>query len=233
MGDGIDMPDGVWTFGGTTPSGFDSHIARSIPGYHDCHELILDIADELVPARGRCYDLGCSTGALTARLAERLGQRGVEVIGVDREPAMIERAAERCAGLPAARVMAGAMEQLAVEPADLVICVYSLQFVAPRHRAQVLGRLHAALEPEGALILFEKVLAPSARAQSVADQALFEFKRRRGFSNDEIAEKARGLRGVLQPFTASQNYALLRDAGFREITHVFRWLTFDGVIAFA
>ena len=86
VGSGIRAPGGVWTFGDDTPRGFDKHVAGSIPVYAECHELVLDIADQLVPPGGRCYDLGCSTGALTARLAERLAPRGAEVIGIDREP---------------------------------------------------------------------------------------------------------------------------------------------------
>jgi hypothetical protein len=35
----------------------------------------------------------------------------------------------------------------------------------------------------------------------------------------------------LQPLTASENHELLRNAGFSEIMHVFRWLMFDGVVA--
>ena len=88
-----------------------------------------------------------------------------------------------------------------------------------------------ALEPAGTLILFEKVLAPTARLQDVGEGVYFEFKRRRGFSNEEIAEKTRSLRGLLQPLSAEENEAMLRRAGFAEIARVFRWMAFDGVIA--
>src|SRR4051794_4216881 len=93
VGDGIHTLAGNWTFGGKVPDAFDSHIARSVPAYAECHDLIADLADQLLPAGGRCYDLGCSTGALTALLAERLAPRRAEVIGVDREPEMIKLAA--------------------------------------------------------------------------------------------------------------------------------------------
>src|SRR5436305_13434539 len=89
VGAGIRAPGGMWTFGGQTPAAFADHVRRSVPGYVECHELILDIAEQLCPAEGRCYDLGCSTGTLTKQLSERLGPRGAGVIGVDREPGMI------------------------------------------------------------------------------------------------------------------------------------------------
>lgn len=233
VGDGILAPDGVWTFGGETPRTFDRHIARSIPAYLDGHELIVDIADQAVPVGGRCYDLGCSTGALTARLAERLAPRGAEVLGVDREPAMIEKAAERCAGIPSTHFQTAALEELEFERADLAVCYYTLQFVPIRSRQQVVDRVHRALEPAGAIILFEKVLAPSARHQDIAAGVHLDFRRRQGFTDDQIAAKTRSLRGVLQPLSAEENYAMLRRAGFTSIMQVFRWMSFDGVIAFA
>jgi tRNA (cmo5U34)-methyltransferase len=233
VGDGIRAPDGVWTFGGETPRTFDRHLVRSIPAYLDGHELIVDIADQAVPAGGRCYDLGCSTGALTARLAERLAPRGAEVIGVDREPNMIETAAERCAGIPSVHFQTAALEELEFAPADLAVCYYTLQFVPIRSRQQVVDRLHRALEPAGAIILFEKLLAPSARHQAIASGVYLDFKRRHGFTDEQIAAKTRSLRGVLQPLSAEENYARLRRAGFTSVMQVFRWMSFDGVIAFA
>jgi tRNA (cmo5U34)-methyltransferase len=232
VGDGIRAPGGVWTFGGDTPRAFDEHIVRSVPGYAESHDLIVDICEQLVPQGGRCYDLGCSTGRLTSRLGECLSARNAEVIGVDREPAMLEQAAQRCAGLHSVRFVSSALEQLELEPADVVVCFYTLQFVAVRMRQLVLDRIRHALEPAGVLILFEKVLAPTARSQDLAQGVYDDFKRRRGFSDEEIAGKTRSLRGVLQPLSAVDNYEMLQRAGFGEVVQVFRWIVFDGVIAY-
>lgn len=231
VGSGIHAPGGVWTFGGDTPSAFEEHIARSVPLYKDCHDLIVDICQALVPAGGRCYDLGCSTGRLTARLGESLAARGAEVIGVDREPTMVELASQRCASLPSVRFVCSSLEQLELEPADVVVSFYTLQFVQLRERQAVLERIRRVLEPAGALILFEKVLAPTARFQEVVEGAYLEFKRRQGFSNQEIVEKTRSLRGVLRPLAADDNDAMLARAGFTEIMRIFRWVVFDGLIA--
>lgn len=233
VGDGIHSLAGSWTFGGEVPDAFDSHVARSIPAYAPCHQLIADLADQLMPAGGRCYDLGCSTGALTALLAERLAPRRAELIGVDREPAMIKLAAQRCAELPSVRFETAALEELEFESADLMVSFYTLQFVPLRLRRQVLDRIHQALSPGGALILFEKVLAPTARTQEMAVGAYLDWKHRQGFSDEEIAAKTRSIRGVLQPLTPQENSAMLREAGFRETAHIFRWVLFDGLLAFA
>lgn len=213
------------------PGAFDEHVARSIPAYAACHDLVVDLADHLVPARGRCYDLGCSTGRLTARLAERLAPRGAEVIGIDREPGMVELAIERCARLPSARFEQTALEELEFGPADLVVSYYTLQFVPLGYRQEVVDRIYRALEPGGVLVLFEKVLAPSARDQEMAAGIYVDWKRRQGYGDDEIAAKTRSLRGVLTPLSHNENEAMVRRAGFTEVAQVFRWMIFEGIVA--
>lgn len=222
---------GSWTFGGEVPAAFDSHVARSVPAYAEGQELIADLADQLVPSGGRCYDLGCSTGTLTSLLAERLAPRHVELIGVDREPGMIARATDRCAQQPLVRFQTAALEELELEPADMVVSYYTLQFVPLRARRQIVKRIQAALAPGGSFVLFEKVLASSARNQETAVGAYADWKRRQGFGDDEIAAKSRSIRGVLQPQSPSENETMLRDAGFDEVMHVFRWVLFEGLIA--
>jgi tRNA (cmo5U34)-methyltransferase len=231
VGDGITTPAGSWTFGGEVPAAFDTHVARSVPAYTEGQELIADIADQLVPPGGRVYDLGCSTGALSAYLAERLAPRRVEIVGVDREPGMIERAALRCAGMPHVRFETASLQELVLEPADMIVSYYTLQFVPLRAREEIVARIHAALAPGGTFALFEKVLASGARNQATAEGAYADWKRRQGFGDEEIAAKARSIRGVLEPLSPEDNDAMLRRAGFSELMRVFRWVLFEGLIA--
>jgi tRNA (cmo5U34)-methyltransferase len=231
VGNGIDVPSGGWTFGDQTPAAFEDHVTGSIPFYAEGHDLIVDLAAHLVPAGGRCYDLGCSTGTLSARLAELLAPRRAEVIGVDREPGMVELATERSGGLPHLHFETAALEELTLERADLVISYYTLQFLPVASRRQVLGQIRRALDRGGSLILFEKVLAPTARDQEVATGVYQDWKLRQGYSDEEIAAKARSLRGVLQPQSSADNDSMLRAAGFAEVIQVFRWMAFEGVVA--
>lgn len=229
VGDGIPAQPGGWTFGSATAAVFDRHALRSIPLYEACHELVVDLADALVRREGVCYDLGCSTGTLTAALADRLAGRGARVIGVDREPEMVARARERVAGR--AEVELGELEAVELEPASAIVALYTLQFVPMPSRAAVVERLRDALEPGGALILFEKVLGETGRGQALFGDLYRDWKARQGFTEDEITAKARSLRGVLEPQTSAENTAMLTRAGFGEVDVVFRWLGWEGVVA--
>lgn len=229
MGDGIAAASGGWTFGSATPAAFDSHVVRSIPLYRETHELVLELAEAVVRQGGRCYDLGCSTGALTVQLAERLAPRGATVIGIDREPGMVTRATARAGGVATFEV--GDLESVELEPASLLVALYTLQFVPVAARLRVARRLHDALEPGGALVLFEKIRGASGREEGLFGDLYRDWKRRQGFEDAEISAKAQSLRGVLDAQTSAENAAMLRRAGFDELQVVFRWLCWEGVLA--
>ena len=223
-------PTGAWTFGGDTPPGFDDHVQRSIPWYAAGHQLVVELADHVVPVGGRCYELGCSTGTLTALLAARLEPRRAEVIGIDAEPGMIAVARGRFAGHPGLGFEVARLEAFDPGPADLIVSYYTLQFVRVRDRRPLLERVRRALEPAGALLLFEKVLLPPARVQDFAAAIYHDWKRRQGFSDAEVAAKERSLRGVLTPQTHDENLALLAEAGFGDTVAIFRWLNWEGLL---
>jgi tRNA (cmo5U34)-methyltransferase len=229
VGDGLAAVSGGWTFGSATAAVFDEHAVRSIPHYESAHTLVVDLVDSLVRRGGLCYDLGCSTGTLTLRLAERLAARDARVIGVDREPDMVARAQARVDGR--AEIVVGELETVELERASALVAFYTLQFVPLPSRVPVVERLRAALEPGGTLILFEKVLAETGREQVVYDELYREWKAGQGFDQDEISAKAQSLRGVLVPQTSSANRSMLLTAGFAQVEPVFRWLGWEGVVA--
>jgi 2-polyprenyl-3-methyl-5-hydroxy-6-metoxy-1,4-benzoquinol methylase len=106
------------------------------------HRKMLD----LVPDGGRALDAGCSSGYL----AERLVQRGFEIVGLELDPDAA-RAAERWCE----RVLVGDVErmELPLEPAsfDLVLCGDILEHL--RDPQATLARLRPLLTPGGRLVL--------------------------------------------------------------------------------
>jgi tRNA (cmo5U34)-methyltransferase len=116
-------------------------------------------------------------------------------------------------------------------PCDMMVSYYCVQFIATRHRQEVLNRIYEHLNWGGAFLMFEKVRAPDARFQDIMSALYNDFKIRNGFSAEEVLNKTSSLKGVLEPFSTEGNLGLLRRAGFSDITTVFKHLCFEGFLA--
>jgi tRNA (cmo5U34)-methyltransferase len=231
VGDGLTASDTRWSFGGETSRSFDRHVARSVPLYRRGHKLILQLSDFFLTNRSTCYDLGCSTGLLARKLARRHQGRGIRFVGIDAEPGMVAFARSRGGSDLGVEFVRAAIEGFAFEPADLIISYYTMQFIAPKDRQGIFNRVYRALNPGGALILFEKVHAEDARLQDVLSQVLMDRKLSLGFTPDQIINKSRSLKGVLRPFSTASNLDCLARAGFAVSAPVIKYLSFEGILA--
>jgi len=231
VGDDISADNAGWSFAGEVPARFDAHVRRSVPFYDEGHGLIAELSDWFVAEGSVIYDLGCATGRLSRMLAERHRERVPRVLAVDRDPGMLERAREVCAGVSGIELVEADLDGLDPVPCDLVVAYYTLQFLRPHRRQRVLDRLYRALHEGGALVLFEKVRAPDARFQDIASGLYTELKLRRGFAGAEIVNKARSLKGVLEPYTTRGDLELLARAGFADVMTLFKYVCFEGLVA--
>jgi len=231
VGDGITAGTARWSFGGDTPAHFEEHVRRSVPFYDEGHELVEQISDFFVKADSTCYELGASTGALVGRLAAR-HLPSVRWIGVDIEPRMTEAAKARAAAKSLTNVafVTEDIGLLEIEPSDLIVSYYTIQFIPPRLRQEVIDRVYRSLHWGGGFLMFEKVRGADARFQDLLTGLYTDFKVKQGYSPEEILGKSKSLRGVLEPFSTQGNLDLLRRAGFVDVMTVFRYLCFEGYL---
>jgi tRNA (cmo5U34)-methyltransferase len=121
-------------------------------------------------------------------------------------------------------------EDIPLERASLVTMCWTLQFIRPMQRERLIRRLHEALVPGGALIVTEKVLAGSPAMNQLFIERYYEFKKRNGYSNEEIARKREALENVLVPFRLDENIVLFRRSGFEIVETFFQWYNFVGFL---
>ena len=128
---------------------------QSDPGILDRRTLSRDhpfLAERLAPGLS-VLDVGCGTGAITKGIAEAVGPGGT-VVGVDRDPAHVERAGVHCAGLPHLRFEVGDATRLAYEAAfDIVTAARALQWIADVGAA--IRSMAQAARPGGRLVLLD------------------------------------------------------------------------------
>lgn len=230
VGDGLQAQAARWNFGGNVPDSFEQHARRSIPYYDDGHELVARISDHFLHPGSICYDLGCSSGKLLERLVDRHGDR-CRFVGVDCEPAMVEKASSHFCNHENVDIVEADICTMELEKADLIVLNYTVQFVHPKQRQNLLDSLYQSLNWGGALMMFEKVRGADARFQDIMSQVYVELKLENGFTPAEIMAKARSLKGVLEPFSSQANIDMMRRAGFLDVMTAFKYVCFEGFLA--
>ena len=149
--------------------------------------FLLPALTALLPSAWTVADLGCGTGPALVELAPVVHK----VIGVDREPRMLDLARARVAGLTNVELRQGTLDALplADAEADAALCVLVLHHVEqPRNRAFAEAR--RALRPGGVLAVVDMV------AHERRDWQLSMGHRHLGFGPDVLERHARrgGLR---------------------------------------
>jgi tRNA (cmo5U34)-methyltransferase len=222
-----------FTFNDKVAEVFDDMVNRSVPLYGTVIDAITRLLNHHFSGSLTLYDLGCSTGTTLLELSRRLNHDPLTMIGIDNAPPMLAKA-RRKAGLyrrtGSLVFQKGDITTCSIEDANAILCNYTLQFVRPQVRAQVVRRIYEALPPGGLFILCEKVLAKGA-FQHPFIEIYHDFKRDQGYSELEIAAKREALENVLIPFTVDDNLALLEKAGFAEVEIFCRWFNFAALVA--
>ncbi len=221
-----------WNFGNLSPTEFQAHVRNSVPGYELGHQIVLSLSDHFVRENSVVYDLGCGPGDLLADLAGRHEMRkGVQFIGVDIEPSMVEAARASTKPWPSVQVIeADAVDFTGVD-IDLVIAYYAMQFIEAGPRSGLVKQIFDSLNPGGALVLFEKFRGQTGFEQDLMQYLYTEFKLQQEFSEKEIVSKTRSIAGELLPFSRQDNSTMLELAGFKTVIKLFTAICFEGIVA--
>ena len=231
VGDGIQAKNARWSFDGDVAATFEKHIERSVPNYRQGHEMVAALSDYFLCPGGVAYELGCSTGALTRRIAEANADKDVRIVGLELETPMVEAARANCAEFSSVRICQADILEFDLEPADLIVSYYTIQFIKPAVRQLLFDKIFGSLNWGGAFIMFEKVRSPDARFQDIMSALYVDFKLAQGFDEREIIHKSRSLKGVLEPFSTQGNIDLMKRAGFVDLMTIFKHLCFEGFLA--
>lgn len=214
---------------------FPDMIQRSVPGYGTLISNIGILAARYAQENSSCYDLGSSLGAITLSMRQRIKAEDCQIIAVDNSPAMIERAEKIIAAdnnRVAVELRCEDIHQTLIENASVVVMNFTLQFIAPALRDEIIDKIYQGLKPGGIFILSEKLAFDSAEQQTFFTDAHHDFKRANGYSDLEISQKRSALENVLIPETLSTHQKRLSNAGFSRSECWFQCFNFASLIAF-
>ena len=213
---------------------FDDMVERSVPFYQEgIRGAARLLAGQLRPGDLVC-DLGCATGTTLLQLSGLLKGSKLRYLGIDNSPAMLAKArlkSELFSRQDQIDFAQGDITAVDQPGTSAFLLNYTLQFIRPVQRPAFVARLFQNLRPGGILLLSEKTLLDHSSLNRRYIEIYHDFKRERGYSELEIANKREALENVLIPFTLAENKALLSQAGFSCVEVYCQWFNFCSMVA--
>ncbi len=212
---------------------FPDMINRSVPGYASIVAMTGILAAEFYQSGSICYDLGCSLGASSLSIAKAINDPSVSIIAVDNSQAMLNKADELLPPEIKQKIhfVCADINDINIRNASIVVMNFTLQFIAPQKRAQLLSKIYQGMQPGGILILSEKLNFQNKQEQQLLIEMHHFFKKANGYTDMEISQKRQALENVLLPETLEQHKSRLQKVGFKQTEQWFQCFNFASLIA--
>tara|TARA_R110000772_G_scaffold80406_3_gene171578 strand:- start:1101 stop:1796 length:696 start_codon:yes stop_codon:yes gene_type:complete len=218
--------------------GFDDHIENSIRGYSNLLSDIVRFSRYFVEDCTNIVDIGCSTGKFTEMLIEENNEHCAEgnYVGVEIAEGFYSDLDDRYLSLyeqyPEIPVnfIKDDIRNYQFHNCSLVTSIFTLQFMPPRNREEVIQKIYNGLNKGGAFIFAEKTVCNDARLQDMLTFNYYDYKRK-SFTTEDIMDKEKTLRHMMKPNTWDELQSMLTSAGFSKFEIFWKNYMFIGVIA--
>lgn len=210
-----------FSFDEAVASVFPDMIKRSVPGYLEIIHSIGKLATKFVTANSNVYDLGCSQGAVSLELRRNINnleqKQGIKIIAVDNSEAMLKRCQENVFNYQSdieIELILDDICNIELKNASMVVLNFTLQFLSPENRQKLIDKIYQALNPNGILILSEKIKFDDQNLNENIIWLHHEFKKINGYSELEISQKRQAIENVMKIDSYSTHLKRLEQAGF-------------------
>jgi tRNA (cmo5U34)-methyltransferase len=205
---------------------------RFVPGYSAMQRMTTLLLAERVPEDARVLVLGAGGGLELKEFAQ--AHSGWTFDGIDPSAEML-KLAERTLGPLASRATLhqGYIDDAPIGPFDAAACLLTLHFLALEERRRTAAEVHRRLKPGAPY-----VIAHLSFPQSEGDRALWlsrhaAFLIASGLDPDKAANACVAIDTKTNILTPEQDEAILREAGFSNVSLFYVGFTFRGWVGYA
>ena len=213
---------------------FTDMIERSVPGYRSIITMIETLTGHYAQPGSNLYDLGCSLGAATLSMRRGITAKDCTILSVDSSEAMVKRCrkvTDRDLSDTSVEVVCDDIRNVEITKASVVVLNFTLQFIPPDDRIELLKKIREGMLPGGVLILSEKVVFEDEHLDNLLFDIHHDYKRAHGYTDLEISQKRSALENVLIPETIPTHRDRLLDAGFTSVDVWFQCFNFMSMLA--
>lgn len=225
---------GDFTFDEAVAEVFPDMIQRSVPGYSNIITAIGMLANRFVTDNSNVYDLGCSRGAGILSIRRNIADKQARIIGVDNSEPMVERCRHHLnayhSDIPV-DILCDDIRHIEIKNASMVVLNFTLQFLPPEDRLQLLEKIYQGLNPNGVLVLSEKFRFEDEMMNDLLIDLHHTFKRANGYSELEVSQKRTALENVMRTDSIDTHRKRLKQAGFEKVELWFQCFNFGSIVA--
>jgi len=205
---------------------------RLVPGFFDMHRMATLLLAERVPARGCVLVVGAGGGLELRTFAQ--AQTGWTFEGVDPSAEMI-RLAERTLGPLVSRVRfrLGIIDAVPAGPFDAATCLLTMHFLDRQERVRTAAEVHRRLKPGAPFVLAHLSIPAGEGERAIWMSRFAAFANPSGLSAEDTQTTRAAIESHLNILTPEQDEAVLREAGFSNVSLFYAGFTFRGWVSYA
>lgn len=205
---------------------------RLVPGFADLQRMTRLLIAERAPQDARVLVVGAGGGLELKVFAE--SHADWQFDGIDPSAEML-KLAEAALGplISRVRLHQGYIDVAPGGPFDAATCLLTLHFVTPEERLRTVREIRRRLKP-GAPLVVAHLSFPQTeaeRAQWLSRYVAFAISS--GVDSASAANARSAIAAQLPILSPAQDEAILRDAGFTDVTSFYTGFTFRGWVAYA
>jgi tRNA (cmo5U34)-methyltransferase len=204
---------------------------RQVPGFADLHRMTDLLLAERTPDDGRVLVLGAGGGLELEHLAA--AHAGWEFDGIDPSAEMLRVAAAATEPFAARiRLHEGYVDDAPAGPFDSAVCLLTLHFIPAAQRLATLQHVRRRLKPGGPLVVAHHSFPPQPPERDLWLARYAAYGVGSGFAATQMAKTIAAIGDRLPVLSPEDDEALIREAGFGDVSLFYAALTFRGWVAY-
>lgn len=212
-------------------AGYAERAKRQVPGFADLQRMAMLLLAEHAPGSADILVLGAGGGLELKVFAE--AQPEWRLLGLDPSAEMLDLARQTLGPLQSrAELVAGTIDAAPLKPFDGAACLLTLHFLPRDERLRTLREVRRRLKPGAPFVVAHHSFAKDEQGQRWLSR-FAAFAVLNGLEAEKAAAMPAALAEYLPALSPDEDEALLREAGFSDVTLFYAALTFRGWMAVA
>lgn len=179
---------------------FDDHISSQLFWHSDfLNHFLPEIASVFMQTESVVYDFGASTGNVEVALKEKISERNVNFVAIDRCKEMINNyKGDR------RNVCTDDFLKVKLNPFSFATSILALSFIHPSERIAFINKVKKKCKEGGAFLILEKMVNHSGYLGVALNRVTWKNKIEKGESLKNVINKELSLSGVQYPLSDSE-----------------------------